>query len=370
MPSAPKLLLLSPSEGFGGGIERVAKAVEEAWPGPVARVDLYRRGDTPVAAGQPLVKLGFTVRAVVAALRMRPRVVLSLHIGVLPVAAFLALVLRARLALIGHGREVWGHLPGWEQWLVRRCSKLLAVSSFTAAQLARRAGILAQDVTVVPLPVGRAFERALKSGHALAGDPSSFHLLSVARIVPESRYKGLFSVAESLPELVARRPCVRWIVVGGGEDLPRLRALCRDLGVAHYVDVREDVDEVALLDAYAEADVFVLPSVADPESVPPIGEGFGLVYAEAACFGIPSVASVAGGGVLDLVEDGVSGVTVPVHSAGALADAIDRLARAPSLRRRLGGEARARVSTRHLPDHFAAALWESLTDSSWHASGS
>ena len=360
MPGAPKLLLLSPSEGFGGGIERVAKAVEEAWPGAVERVDLYRRAKTNVAAGQPLVKLGFTLRALGAALRLRPRVVFSLHIGVLPVAAVLALFLRARLALMGLGREVWASLPAWERLLVRRCSTLLAISSFTAQHFARRVGVDPEEISIVRLPVGPLFRTALTSDETAPDGDSPLRLLSVSRIVPECRYKGLFSVAESLPEIVSRRPDVRWVVVGGGEDLPRLRDRCDELGVSAHVDFREDIDDAALLDAYREADLFVLPSVAEPDADPPTGEGFGIVYAEAACFGLPSIASAQGGGALDFIEDGVSGVTVPVDAPRALADAVERLGSTPEERHRLGEAAQARVSSHHLPEHFARVLRTAL----------
>jgi len=360
---APKFLLLSPSADFGGGIERVARALEQAWPGPVQRIDLYRRTRTSVAAGHPLVKLAFALRALAGALRLRPHIVLCLHIGQLPVATLLALAVRARLALVGHGIEVWGRLPPWERFLVRHCSTLLANSSFTAEHFARRAGVRRQDIQVVPLPVEPRFAAVL-NGERAAVDPSSpLRLLTVSRIVPEDSYKGLFAVADSLPEIVARAADARWIVVGGGEDLPRLRARCEALGVSDHVDFRVDIDDAALLEAYREADVFVLPSVADPDADPPTGEGFGIVYAEAACFGLPSVASEAGGGALDFVEDGVSGVTVPVDSRDALAEAIERLANDPDDRRRLGDAARRRVADRHLPEHFAGRLWASLMES-------
>src|SRR5436305_471315 len=54
-PSVPTLMLLAPSNGFGGGIERYGAAVQAAWPGRVVRMDLYRagrhrRGESPLGA--------------------------------------------------------------------------------------------------------------------------------------------------------------------------------------------------------------------------------------------------------------------------------------------------------------------------------
>lgn len=54
--SSPRLLLLAPSAGFGGGIERVADAVALTWQGSVTRVDLVPP-DNPEALSQAILRL-------------------------------------------------------------------------------------------------------------------------------------------------------------------------------------------------------------------------------------------------------------------------------------------------------------------------
>src|SRR5438034_11698962 len=81
-----RLLLLTPSSGFGGGIERVARAIELAWDGPLDRVDLYRSGRHAAPAGGRWAKGVFAAEALAAG-RRRPGIVLALHVGLLPVAA-------------------------------------------------------------------------------------------------------------------------------------------------------------------------------------------------------------------------------------------------------------------------------------------
>ncbi len=107
MHEVPSLLLLAPSVGFGGGIERVAQAIEDAWQGRVDRVNLYRRDQVAIAAGRPQTKAGFSARAAAMAIRSRPRVILALHHGLLPVALAAARVTGAEVALMGIGLEVW-----------------------------------------------------------------------------------------------------------------------------------------------------------------------------------------------------------------------------------------------------------------------
>jgi len=180
--------------------------------------------------------------------------------------------------------------------------------------------------------------------------------LTVSRLVPEHRFKGYFTVARALPVVLARRPSVRWTLVGHGPDLPAIQEECADLGIEHAVELTGRITDDALVQNYVRADLFVLPSTADPEASPPVGEGFGLVYAEAGAFGLPSVGSNAGGGSLEIVIDGQTGLTVPPNDADALADAILRLIDDADLRTRLGRGARELVESRQRPSRVALAL--------------
>jgi len=150
---------------------------------------------------------------------------------------------------------------------------------------------------------------------------------------------------------------VRWVVVGQGADLPALRARCQALGIEHVVTFTGGISDKGLVEAYRRADVFVLPSRADPEALPPIGEGFGLVFAEAGAFGLPSIGSNEGGGSLEFVIDRKTGIRVPTDDRDALAQAIVRLVDDAKLRAQLGEGAKELVASRHLPSQFSAALW-------------
>jgi D-inositol-3-phosphate glycosyltransferase len=68
--------------------------------------------------------------------------------------------------------------------------------------------------------------------------------------------------------------------------------------------------------------------------------------------GRPVVASAVGG-LLDAVEDGVTGVLVPPRDPAALRAALQRLLADGDLRRRLGKAARERAGHRFSWDRFA-----------------
>jgi hypothetical protein len=152
-----RLLLLAPSLGFGGGIERMAESIAANWPGPVARIDLYHPKEVAVPTGNLRAKSRFIRRALTTGARQRPAVVLALHVNFLPVALLLGALMRARVAMFGIGVEVWERFPWWTRLLIRRCGHVLAISSFTAFWMARRAGISINRIRVVPLPVDRRF---------------------------------------------------------------------------------------------------------------------------------------------------------------------------------------------------------------------
>jgi glycosyltransferase involved in cell wall biosynthesis len=86
-------------------------------------------------------------------------------------------------------------------------------------------------------------------------------------------------------------------------------------------------------------DIFVLPSHF---------EGFGLVLAEAMAAGTAAVA-YAVSNIPELVKDGVTGLLAPARNPVALADAVVRLCRSPSLRSRLG-----RTGQEYARAHFSA----------------
>jgi len=102
-------------------------------------------------------------------------------------------------------------------------------------------------------------------------------------------------------------------------------------------------------------DVRPFLSVTDVLILPTWREGMPNVVLEAAAMGVPAITTDATGAI-DSVEDGVTGLIVPVDDSAALAAAIDRLLGNAPLRTRLGAAARARAVADFQPGHVAAAV--------------
>ena len=86
-------------------------------------------------------------------------------------------------------------------------------------------------------------------------------------------------------------------------------------------------------------------------------ESFGIAFAEAAAFGVPSVAS-RDGGIPDAVADGKTGILVPPESPADVADALTFLYRNPEARNKMGITARTRARKEFAPQTIAACFRE------------
>jgi glycosyltransferase involved in cell wall biosynthesis len=203
--------------------------------------------------------------------------------------------------------------------LVRR-ARVVVCASRALADDARALG--AHDVRVIP--------SAIAAPASVAEPDEPPHVLYVGRLSEEKGVRELAEAARDLP----------LVVVGDGP----LRSLFPD--AAGFVPPRD------LGPWYERAAVVVVPSRR---------EGYGMVAREAMAYGRPVVATAVGG-LLDAVEDGVTGLLVPPGEAPALRTALERLLAEPGLRVRLGAAARERALAGSSPAAYAGALRRAYAD--------
>lgn len=124
-------------------------------------------------------------------------------------------------------------------------------------------------------------------------------------------------------------PPLRLTMCGTGSLRSRLEGLVAELGLGDVVELAGFIDRPASV--MADADLFLATS--DFEGLPN-------ALIEAQGLGLPAVATRCPFGPEEIVEDGVTGVLVPVGDADALATAVGELASDPDRRRRMGEAAR------------------------------
>ena len=211
---------------------------------------------------------------------------------------------------------------------IRRASRVIALTSVEAENLVRL-GVPSDRIRIIPNGVDLK-EFAGLPPRRPNGDTTE--LLFVGRCYP--RQKGLEYLVKALPFLRSRES-IRLTIVGedwGG--VPMLRSLATALGVERQIVFKGALPRDEVIQAYASADIFVLPSLFEP---------FGIVLLEAMAAGLPVVASSVGG-IVDVVADGKTGLLIPPAKPSALAAGLEQLISDASLRARMAEEARRRVS--------------------------
>ena len=262
------------------------------------------------------------------------------------------------IAVFAYGNEIPQVINGARARRVRaalgRARTVIAISQFTAEMTRRVVASAPTEIVIVnpPLPPQEvAGPAALATIDArIAGRAPVVSTLS--RLEPR---KGVDTVLAALPRLRERFPRIVYLVGGGGDDLPRLRRLAATYGVEAQVEFLGRLpDGQAKAALFERSDVFAMPVRRVGASV----EGFGIVYAEAAWRGVPSLAG-AEGGASDAVLDGQTGFVRRGDDAEAVQAALTTLLADDGLRARMGEAARRRAReelawTHALPRYLAA----------------
>jgi phosphatidylinositol alpha-1,6-mannosyltransferase len=175
-------------------------------------------------------------------------------------------------------------------------------------------------------------------------------VLTVARLEPEDRYKGVDTLIQIWPALLDAQPHAELVIVGDGRDRGWLQRCASSGGVGERIRFVGRVDDASLRALYRTAEVFALPT-RSRVGVGAAGEGFGLVFLEAAAAGLPILAGRTAA-VPEVIEDEETGLLVDPEDRRAVAHAVDRLLGDQELRAHLGRAARTSVLRRFTYESF------------------
>lgn len=223
-----------------------------------------------------------------------------------------------------------------ENLSIRRASRCVILSETLKSHLVAR-GMDAARIDVIPLgPLSYSTRRPSQTKRL----PTA---LFFGRIVP---YKGLDTLLEAFASLRTFLNC-QLILAGEGNLAPHASALAN---LANLEIINRWIAEEEVGDLFARSDLVVLPYTSASQSgVIPI----------AAAFGLPVVATRTGG-LVEQLEDGVSGWLVEAGNAQALAAAMREALSAPEEARRRGAALKSRYATQFSWEQFARRLEQSL----------
>src|SRR6266571_3221806 len=241
-----------------------------------------------------------------------------------------------------------------ERLLVEQSDGIICCSNYMLDHIRDELGADNAKIRVIPNGVEISRFKDGEPQHLLPIEATSENrkvILYVGRIVRE---KGIFTLLDAFEELRKRDKNVSLVFVGEGplkENLAR-EILWRKL--SDRVKLAGFVDEQKLVSIYNSSDVFVLPSHYEP---------FGMVVLEAMASRVPVVVSDIGG-LSEIVEDGITGVKVPVSDSRALAEGIIRVLENRELSAQLKENAHRMIQERYRWDMIAEKTIEAYRISS------
>lgn len=339
-----QVLLLTPSAGRGGGIERYVETLQWAFSTQgieSSRIDLNGSGSAAHA------RLLLQCRQNLRAAGLPTRVVVA-HPALLPVAWLAAREVTVEgISLVCHGIDIWGTQLRprrlIENYLMRRPRvRVVSVSSFTAGVLFRHC-----RATVLSPGLSRMWFETLVNASAVAGRADSgIRLVTVFRLA-DWRDKGLPELLDAVDGLEC--PDVGVTVCGTGVPPTELQRL---VGRHRFCTLRNGLSDDELALELASADLCVL-ATRTRFGRDAYGEGFGFVLMEAQIAGTPVVAP-AYGGSHDAYIPGVTGVAPVDESAMTLRTVLDGLVRDPARLDRMSKQAADWARECFAPEKYAA----------------
>lgn len=342
----PRLQLLVVSPGVPpppGGSERLAvdlvasaratrttrlvsvSRTPHAYPGELV-VRLRRAG----RIGRILTAIALSTRLLIAVARYRPRLV---HAVTWRAAAPLMLLpARLRPPLIVH-------ILGAELLRVNVLSRIVRnrvlCASDACIAISRHTATVAQaelpslrTIHVIPPGIDRSRLVGTRPVRVSPSRDRPVQVLSVGRL---HERKGHADAVDAVASARSQGLDVRLKIIGSGPFEKELRSHIARSKAQAFVELVTGASDSDILAAYVEADIFMLLT----KSVPNAFEGFGIVFLEAAAFGLPIIAGPSEGAA-DAVAPNSNAVTVDdcasavsaLHSIGGAPEVYDNMSRA------------------------------------------
>ncbi len=216
------------------------------------------------------------------------------------------------------GRYIWGRFVR-----IYKHMDFVTAPTATAAKLTMRPGL---GKEVIPISCGIDLNRfhpendggELKKRLKI---PDRLILLAVGRLDEEKRIEVII---RAMPEII-KRVNAHLVVAGKGKLLGRLKELARKLGIKDRVTFAGFVADSDLPNLYRVADLFVMPGIAELQSIATM---------EAMASGLPVVAADAMA-LPELVHHGENGYLFPSDDSDALATAAIKILSDDGLRSRM-----------------------------------
>jgi glycosyltransferase involved in cell wall biosynthesis len=191
------------------------------------------------------------------------------------------------------------------------------------------------NVHALPTPVER-----IKARHSLGIAEDTPLVGNAGWLIPRKRFDLFLQVAA---RVAIEQPKIKFIIAGDGPERPKLEKLAARIGLTErliWLGWQTD-----LTNFYQSLDVLLFNSDWD---------AMGLTPLEAMSYGVPVVASVANGGLSEVIDGMSVGVLFSQHDVNKMTDALSHLLINSEQRRLIGLAGREKVAEMSKPNSIAA----------------
>lgn len=310
-----KILYLSFNLSAAGGVRLYNKSFIEA-------IRLEKNNDlrlVELVRSTLFHKLLFITRVIFQSVFFSPELIIASHINFSPLCLFLKKILRIKYAIIAYGIDVWGLQSKSKLASLQSADVIISISRYTSVRLSKEVVGVENKIVIIPPCIDdlERFTIREKPGVLLEELQLSDKkiILTVARLSADEGYKGYDRVIAALPYILNNVPNAHYVIVGDGSDRKRIESLVREKHLESHITFTGRISDELLPYYFNLADVFAMPST---------GEGFGIVFIEAAASGVPVVAGNVDGSV-DATLNGELGILVNPESVEEIADAVSAL---------------------------------------------
>ncbi len=236
-----------------------------------------------------------------------------------------------------HGREFMypsGLAFAVMRRVARKADRVIAVSHYSADQLARRL-----DGAIIPVVAWNGITRGLNENYVMATRERIPLVLSLCRLEPR---KNIAAAIEAAAVCHDRGLPFHYVICGRGPEEQALADLIKRQNLEQRVTLAGFVEQRRAEQLYRDADIFIHPQITADEGRD--FEGFGIAIADAMLSGCAVIVGKDGGSA-ELVRDEDSGLVVDGHSPAEVSQALALLLSDPDMRERIGKSGAMRAST-------------------------
>jgi phosphatidyl-myo-inositol dimannoside synthase len=263
-----------------------------------------------------LQTIHFTLNLIKKALLNQPTYILCGHLNFAPVAFWINRFTGIPYSIIVYGVDAWEIQSRWKIKALHAAQRIISISSYTSDRLIHEQGLPPEKIDLLPVTFDASrFKLSPKPDYLLERyglKPSQPIILTVTRLSSTDGYKGYDQILQALPQIKHQLPDVHYILVGKGDDRPRIEQLIDKLGLQDSVTLAGFIPDSELGDHYNLCDVFAMPSR---------GEGFGIVYLEALACGKPTLGGNQDGAI-DALCHGELGALVNPEDVAEIAETL------------------------------------------------